>query len=266
MAEFARIAGKTGAGDTRSLHRAVGLLRLLSTHTQIGWRISDLARQSGLDLATAHRLLRGLADEELVTRVPGTRRYTLGALAFQVGIAAAPYFDLDRLVGGPLSALARELQGTLFLKVRSAAESVCIARYEGPHPEPSLLLEVGGRRPLCLTAGGVAILLALPPAGQQTVERENARVILEHGRDSWARVQRMLARSRQYGFGVNLGDMLPGICALSVPVPAGDRSIIASLSLALACDSLAERRIAALRRRLQEAAAALEPAFGRLRY
>ena len=55
--------GATASGSvTLSLRRAVGLLRLLSTHTQIGWRLTDLTEHSALDRATVHRLLTSLCD------------------------------------------------------------------------------------------------------------------------------------------------------------------------------------------------------------
>lgn len=251
-----------GTGDTRSLHRAVALLRLLGTHARVGWRISDLARQSELELGTVHRLLRGLADDDLVARVPGTQRYTLGPLAFLLGLAAAPRFDIDRHARPLLSRAARALGGTLFVKVRSDADSVCVARYDGASPDPSLLLEVGGRRPLCFTAGGVAILMQMPRAGQRAIERRNAIGIRAQGRTEWAGVRRMLQRSRAHGFGVNLGDIVPGISAIAVPVP----DTPASLSLALPGPGPSEARIAALAARLRDLADGLGPAFASLRY
>lgn len=63
--------------------------------------------------------------------MPGTRHYTLGPLAFELGIAAQPYFDLGTLAAARLERLARELQGSLFVKVRSGVDSVCVARHDG---------------------------------------------------------------------------------------------------------------------------------------
>jgi len=154
------------------------------------------------------------------------------------------------------------LGGTLFVKLRSDADSVCVARSDGAAPDPSLLLEVGGRRPLCFTAGGVAILLQLPRVRQQAIERRNAPGIRARGRDQWAGVRRMLQRSRQQGFGVNLGDIVPGISAIAVPIAGAP----ASLSLALSGPGPSEARIATLAARLHETAAALAPAFTALRY
>ena len=254
------------ASVTRSLHRAAGLLRLLSTHTQIGWRLSDLAKHSDLDPATVHRLLAGLGDERLVTRVPGTRHYTLGPLAYELGIAAQPYFDLDRHVRRTLAAMAQELRGTLFLKIRSGVDSVCVARHDGSGPFSALMLDVGGRRSLCLTAGGVAMLMGLPRAEQKEIELHNLRTIARQDEARCNGVRQMLRRSRQLGFGVNLGYIVPGISAISVPILSKEQTPVASLSLALAAVTLSPARARALALRLRGEAAGMEPLLARLRF
>ena len=50
--QFVSASLATKSSVTRSLHRAVALLRLLTSRNRIGWRLSDLADQTGLDPAT----------------------------------------------------------------------------------------------------------------------------------------------------------------------------------------------------------------------
>jgi len=251
---------------TRSLHRAVGLLRLLASHTRIGWRLSDLAEQSGLDPGTVHRLLGSLCDDGLVTRVPGSRHYTLGTLAFELGLAAAPYFDLGRLAQAQLAAAAEQLRGTLFLKMRSGMESVCLARHDGVGPVPSLMLDVGGRRPLCLTAGGVAILIQLPPAEQQQIETHNRRTVTRQDAARWLGVRQMLARSRPRGIALNLGDIASGITAIGVPLRSEDGTAVASLTLALAGAPWLEAKAEDMAQRLHAVARDIAPHLAQLRW
>jgi len=250
---------------TRSLHRAVGLLRLLASHARIGWRLSDLAKHTELDPATVHRLLTSLCDTGLATRVPGSKHYTLGPLAFELGLAATPYFDLGRLAHARLAALATELNGTLFLKTRSGLESVCLARHDGAGLVPSLMLDVGGRRPLCLTAGGVAMLLPLPPAEQTRIEVENQRTIDQQDTTRWTGVSQMLVRSRQLGFALNLGDVARGICAVSVAILTDGQAPIASLTLALTGTALTQATAPDLAARLRLEASAMAPLLMQLR-
>lgn len=250
---------------TRSLHRAVGLLRLLANHTRIGWRLSDLAKHTGLDPATVHRLLTGLCDTGLATRVRGSKHYTLGPLAFELGLAAAPYFDLGGLAYTKLAALATELHGTIFLKARSGMESVCLARHDGVGQVPSLMLEVGGRRPLCLTAGGVAMLLPLPEREQKSIEAANKKTIDQQDTMRWTGVNQMLVRSRQVGFALNLGDIATGISAVSVAIPSDGQAPVASLTLALTGDALTETTAPYLATRLRIEASAMAPLLMQLR-
>ena len=250
---------------TRSIHRAVALLRLLATHTRPGWRLSDLAQHAGLDPATVHRLLASLCDEGLAVRVPDSLRYSVGQTAYELGLAARPFFDLDQLAATGLAALAKELGGTLFLKIRSGVDSVCIARHDGGAPVQALLLDVGGRRPLCLTAGGVVLWLHLPDAEQHAVEQDNLARIERDFSDRSNGVQRMLKRSRRLGFGLNLGDIVPGIAAVSVPVLSPAGTAVASLSLALAVPSLAQADATRLACHLRAQAQTMQPLLARLR-
>jgi DNA-binding IclR family transcriptional regulator len=251
---------------TQSLRRAVTLLRKLSTHTATGWRISDLAAQTGLNHATVHRLLAGLVDERLAARVAGTRRYTLGALAYELGVAAAPYYGLDRIAAPTLSRLAQSTRDVVFLNVRSGFESVCIARHEGRAALKAYTVDVGSRRPLCLSAGGVAILVRLPRAEQAAIEAQNLQAIA--GRDDARQeaLRRMVRRSRRAGHGINLADYVPRIAAIGVAICTARGEPVASVSLAAMESDLEEPRRSEVLAHLYDAAQAIEGKLESLRY
>ena len=219
---------------------------MLASHTRTGWRLSDLAQQTTLDPATVHRLLSSLCDEGLAARVAGSRRYTLGSLAFEIGIAAAPYFDLAKPSHARLAALGQ-------------------VRHDGVQRVASLLLDVGGRRPLCLTAGGVAMVVPLPRAKQLAIEAHNRAIIERQDPRRWRAVSRMLARSRPRGFALNLGDIATGICAIGVPLPSGDQAPVASLTLALAGPIPHDDQAGAVAQRLREVATELSPLLAHMR-
>ena len=251
---------------TQSLRRAVQLLRMLSTHTATGWRLSDLADETGLDHTTVHRLLSGLVEERLAARVAGSRRYTLGALNFELGVAAAPYFSLDRLAAPALARLAVSTRDIVFLNVRSGFDSVCIARHEGRAALKAYTVDVGTRRPLCLSAGGVAIVVRLPRAEQAAIEAHNLHSIARREEARQLAVKRMVRRSRRVGYGLNLGDFVPRIGALGVAICNDEGHPVASISLAAMEKDLDEPRRGELLARLRDEAAAIEGLLGRLRY
>lgn len=249
----------------RSLHRAIGLLRLLSMRTATGWRLSDLAQEAALEHSTVHRMLACLLEERLAVRVPGTRRYAIGPLAYELGVAAAPHFGIERLAAPALARLAGDTRDIVFLNVRSGAESVCVARVEGRKALKAYTVDVGTRRPLSLSAGGVAMLIALPRAQQTRLEAQNLQAIVRRGEARQTAVRRMVQRSRRLGYGFNHEDIIPGIAALGVAIRAPSGEPIASLSLAALGEDLVARQAQVLAR-LREEAARIEELLGPLRY
>ena len=144
-------------------------------------------------------------------------------------------------------------------------ESVCLARHDGVGPVPSLMLDVGGRRPLCLTAGGVAMLIRLPAAEQKQIEAHNRRTITQHDAVRWQGVRQMLTRSRRLSYASNLGDIAAGINAIGVPLSTLTGTPVASLTLAMAGAPLMQAQAEALALRLRGEAEAIAPLLARLR-
>ena len=69
----------------QSLHKSLGLLRLVSSHSRDGIRLVDLCRASGITRPTAHRMLQALQVEGLIEQDPKTDRYHLGREAYLLG-------------------------------------------------------------------------------------------------------------------------------------------------------------------------------------
>src|SRR3989304_4526478 len=106
----------------------------------------------------------------LAPRHPGgVRRAGMGQRAFELGLAAAPRFNLPDMFRPSLHRIAEKTGDTVFLTARSGNDSVCIDRKEGSFPIKTFTLEVGARRPLGAGAGGPAALMLLPgQAGGRT--------------------------------------------------------------------------------------------------
>ena len=82
------------ASTSRSVERSLQLVRLLATEGRRGLALTDLARMTDLSHPTVHRLLQQLVSERLASQMDQSRRYALGPLAYELGIAAAPRFDI----------------------------------------------------------------------------------------------------------------------------------------------------------------------------
>ncbi|MPS26867.1 MAG: IclR family transcriptional regulator [Alcaligenaceae bacterium] len=238
--------GGHGPGDvpvpgTQLLERAFRILRALSSRRS-GWRLSELADYCELHHATVHRILAALMREEMAARLPHTQHYTLGRLAFEFGVAAAPRHDW-RAVGGPsLDRLAADTGDTAFLNIRSGHESVCVDRREGGYPLKALTVEVGARRPLCVSAGGAAILARLPADEAAAASAASTSYLARFSAERAAAMRRMVDTSRRLGYGYN-GDMIiPGVSAVGVAVVDAAGRPVAALSVAAVTERLSGRR------------------------
>jgi DNA-binding IclR family transcriptional regulator len=148
--------------DAGSLKRGVALMKLLATAGRRGLALTEIAAAAGLPHPSVHRLLRQLIEEGLAEHSPETRRYKLGRLTFELGVASSVMHDIRDLCAPSMETLARDTGDTIYLVVRSGFDAVCMHRLEGSYPIRTLVLEVGSRRPLGIGAGGLAILAATP--------------------------------------------------------------------------------------------------------
>lgn len=229
--ERTELSERSGA---QSVERAIAVLRSLADRNTAGARLTDVVSDLGLAKGTARRLLLVLMREGLVVQEPGSRRYHLGAGLFSLGSVAGARFSIRELALPSLSRLAERSGDTVYLSVRSGLDAVCIHRQEGTFPIRTLTLTVGDRRPLGVGAGSLALLASLPPAEAETVMDANGERFGRYSdRLDAQTVRQMVARARIDGYAFNDGLIVPGMCAIGVPLlgrhglPEGALSIAA---------------------------------------
>src|SRR5579864_7364401 len=144
---------RSSSASSRSrgpIGRAMLIIRLLARCGVRGMALTDLSRATAMPHGTVHRLLRKLVNERMVQQHDVDRRYTLGALAFEVGLAASALFDIRPICRPVLASLAANVDDTVYLIGRSGFEAVCLDRFEGQSPIRVLEIDIGSRRPLGL--------------------------------------------------------------------------------------------------------------------
>lgn len=142
------------------IRRSAFLLRLLATAGKRGLALTELSAKSNLPHSTVHRLLKQLSAEGLTFQSLETRRYLLGPLAYELGLAASDLFDFRSLCQPIIRRIAQSTEDTVYLVLRSGFDAVCLDRIDGTFPIRTITLDVGSRRPLGIGAGGLAILAA----------------------------------------------------------------------------------------------------------
>lgn len=219
---------------TKSLERALRLLKELSSRGDVGWRLTDLARQVHLDRATVHRMLTCFVQEGFAERQADDVKYYPGPALFEMGLGLPRYERLRERVAPRLDKLVAATGCIASLTLRSGNDLVCVLQQRG-HVDVSglgLIMRVGTRRPLVTSVGGLAVLQQLP-------HEEAARIVAENTQREFARggqrridnLTRMRERSARRGHGFTLGDLAPGIGAVAVPVRSATGEAFAALIL-----------------------------------
>ncbi|SFU09267.1 IclR family transcriptional regulator [Paraburkholderia aspalathi] len=216
---------------TQAIERAILLLKLLATRGQFGWGLTDLARRSKLDKATVHRIICRLEADRLVRRDPVKHRYFPGPMLVELSLSVMSYPTLLDEARSTIRRLARLSGGVSFCYLRSGDDFVVAGRVD-QEVHLGMLNEVGYRRPLLMSAGGVAMLIVMPEAEREIVVEANRRAMTEMGIAQIERFEHMLGRSLNLGYSANLADVAPGIHSFGVAILDCAGAPVASISVA----------------------------------
>lgn len=219
-------------GGTQSLQRAVALMRSLVGFGRQGASVAELAHAAGVERTTAHRMLKRLTQEGLLTTATGPKRYLFGPLAYEIGLVAADHLDLRSLALPAMRRIAELTGDTVFLLIRSGDDSVCAERVEGAYPVKTFVVDVGTRRPLGAGAGSMAILATLLPEDADATIRRNQEAFRQYPGMTSNRLQRIIMQTREAGHSYMAVLHLPGVHAMGVAIRTPTGHAVAALSVA----------------------------------
>ena len=233
---------RNAVAGTQSVTRAIQLLKLLARAGDQGLRLVDLAEETQLARPTLHRLLKALCAQGMVTQDRPSHRYRLGALVFELGLAAAHRFNLRELSMPVLESLARQSGDTCFLFVRSGNDAVCINRVQGWFPIQTPALPLGCRQPLGVNAGGLALLASLPQFEQDRLIEALAPRLGAYGELSANELRQCCRHTRERGYAWIANRAVPGIAAVGLPVHSRNGAAVAAVTVASTLGRMCEAR------------------------
>lgn len=214
-------AAPAEAGSRSSLSKALALLVVVAERSQKGVSLSAAAARTGLHVATAHRLLAALVDENFLNFDPYSKRYFLGLMPYEIVNRAGPdleFLHLRKTLRPSLDSAQRTLGGLVNLSVPSQGEALCIDVIAGRAPVLVSTLKVGARRPLGVGAASLALLAAQPAEAQAAIIAREAERYLKYGQLTATLVSEACARFPRDGYVVNEALIIPDIGALAIPV------------------------------------------------
>lgn len=197
-------------GVTRSLGRAILLLDTLASRRDMA--LSDLARATDLPKATVHRLLATLMLESLVVFDPVSEHYRLGPKIVRWAEHMVTGDEL-RLASRPImERLSRETDETVGLVERIGSNSVCVMAVHSLH-ELRVAVRVGLPRALTVGAPSRALLAFIPE-----LEARKVLASLKLTQPQATAVLQELRKVKSRGFARSIGESLPGVYSLAMPI------------------------------------------------
>jgi DNA-binding IclR family transcriptional regulator len=218
------------------------LLRQVATAGNPGVRLVDLAKRSELHNATAHRLLRAMTAEGLLSYDAVQKRYYTGPEIFrfaQTGFGPA----LSRIFHPALERIAKRTGLAAYLSVREGTEIVCVDRVVGQSLVQVVPYTIGSRRPLGVGAAGLAVLAALGDDEVALVldkhEREKAHQALPKHR-----TLKLISEGRRNGFVYNPALFIKGVGGLGLAAlhAEGGMASVSVVGLEVQFSNQAERK------------------------
>jgi len=196
---------------------ALRLLLLFGERSEV--RIADAAAELGVARSTAHRLMQMLQFYGFVRQDEGTRAYTAGPVWVNMGLQGVRNLDIRTVARPHLEALVAEVQETVqLLGLQTGDNLMCLDAVESPFVVHAAG-RVGVSLPLHATAGGRAVLSAIPPDRlremfpRQRLERVGTSTITTR-----TALEEELERVRERGYAAQYDQVEPDMSAIAAPI------------------------------------------------
>ncbi|MDP9634682.1 UNVERIFIED_ORG: DNA-binding IclR family transcriptional regulator [Ensifer adhaerens] len=225
-----------------SLSKAIHILKDLAAQSVEGVRLIDLARRLNLSQPSAHRLLKTLIAEDMVEQMPDSKSYRLSLEFFSIASQARRREGILDIARPSLLRLSATFNDTVFLLVRSNFDAICLDRVEGPFPIRSFTGDIGGKVPLGIGQGSIAILSYLPEEEREAIIKFNMPRIMDRAAIDEVDLRIKIEEVRRIGAAQMNFEMIEGMAGLGVPVLDRNGIAVASLSIGTLASRLTEMR------------------------
>jgi DNA-binding IclR family transcriptional regulator len=220
--------------------------------------LSELARRSGISLATAHRRVAELTAWGALER-GADGRYHIGLRLWEVASLAPRGLGLREAAMPFLEDLYEVTHENVQLAVREGFELVFVERITGRKAVP-VLTRVGGRFVLHATGVGLVLLAHAPAEVQEEVLSAPLQAYTEKTITNPARLREVLASVRRTGYAVSDGQVTIDAVSVAAPIAGQGGEIIAAVSLVVRAGSVPPSVLAPL---VQTAARGIGRSLGR---
>lgn len=249
-------------GDTvQSLIRALSLLNALARHDR-GLGLSEAAKETGLAVSTAHRLLSTLQHENFVRFDPEGSVWMIGVQAFIVGSAFLRARELTGVARPIMRQLMERSGETVNLAVEEGGEAIYVAQIECRQTMRAIA-RPGGRAAMHCSGVGKALLAAM-------AEEDVERIIVLRGLPAAtaetittpAALRAELEAIRKRGFAIDQEENAIGLRCVAAPIFDEHGKPIAAISLSGPTARIGDDLVLALGEAVRDAARQITMGLG----
>lgn len=217
--------------SVQTIERAFSIIELLG-NSDYHLGISNIANQSGLPLATTHRLLATLLKLGYVEQSPETNKYTLGVRILQLRGAAIEQLNLAVQAMPVMKVLMNRVEETVHLAVLNEGEIVYIERVEGLRTQ-GMYTRIGKRAPAHCTALGKAILANIPETEwfDDVVNRRGLKSFSATTITTSKQLRIELDKTYERGYAIDNGETGELVRCVAAPIKDYTGQVVAAISI-----------------------------------
>src|SRR5436190_9216107 len=255
-----RRATREQAGSMSTVVKALSLLdHFDASIPEVG--LVDMARLSGLDKATARRLLVALGKKGFVEQDPVTRRYRLGAALVRLARIreiALPMLDIARPL---VEELSRQCGETVHVSQVAANLLSSVLVCESPHAN-RVSVAVGQNLPFHCTASGIAFLSATTENFRAVVLKGPLPRMTAKTVTTPAQLKKLIETARERGCAFSDQGLEEGVVSVAAPILGPGGGAVGAISIATPAARADEATIARHSAQVRSAAAKISSAIG----
>lgn len=244
---------RTGA---QAIERALGVLRCFEgSATDLG--ITDIAKRTGLNVSTAHRVTKALTEGGMLVQDPRTERYQLGPTLVVLGRKAARGLGYEAALP-TLQRLATDTGESVNLGIRTGSEVQVVLDVASDQPL-RFAQGSGTRVPLHVSAMGKCLLANAGDVDAQIAELGQLHQATDRTITDPEALGKELQLVRERGWALNDEERHRGVRAVAVPVTAPGGGVVAAIAVQGPTVRISDSRLGELAGQLERAAAGVAP-------
>ncbi len=240
-------------GCIQSVDRAMTLLEALGQEDR-GYRLSDLARSTGLSLTTVHRLLTTLQQRQFVQCSRTDNLWHIGAGAFAVGSA----FTREHSIVAAARPFLRQLRDTTRETANIGIVNDChiVLADQVPGRESSKAISaVGARTPMTASGMGKAFLSSYTKEEVASiVSRYGMKRVTRKTLTSFDALNHQLTVIEAEGYSIDDEEYRPGLRCVAAPVYNGRQEVVCALSVSGSTLRITNERVPELAKLVRQVA------------